>query len=101
MQGMRDLAELARELAHSGELDNQLQLVCDRLCAVEGVLEMNNLHRYGITTLLLQTAILLNHGNRVSAGSAARASLRGVNREDGVPRAAVSIVRVQHACRWS
>ena len=34
MQGMR---ELARELAHSGELDNQLQLVCDRLCAVEGV----------------------------------------------------------------
>ena len=37
MQGMRDLAELARELARRGELDTQLQLVCDRLCAVEGL----------------------------------------------------------------
>jgi len=37
MQGMRDLAELARELARCAELDTQLQLVCDRLCAVEGV----------------------------------------------------------------
>jgi len=37
MQGMRDLAELARELARCAELDTQLQLVCDRLCAVEGI----------------------------------------------------------------
>jgi two-component system cell cycle sensor histidine kinase PleC len=37
MQGMRDLAELTRELAHCTELDAQLQLVCDRLCAVEGI----------------------------------------------------------------
>ena len=37
MQGMRDLAELARELARRPELDTQLQLVCDRLCAVEGI----------------------------------------------------------------
>jgi hypothetical protein len=37
MEGMRDLAELARELARFGELDNQLQLVCDRLCSVAGV----------------------------------------------------------------
>ena len=37
MQGMRDLAELARELARCTELDTQLQLVCDRLCSVEGI----------------------------------------------------------------
>jgi hypothetical protein len=37
MQGMRDLAELARELARCAELDTQLQLVCDRLCSVEGI----------------------------------------------------------------
>jgi signal transduction histidine kinase len=37
MQGMRDLAELTRELARCAELDTQLQLVCDRLCAVEGI----------------------------------------------------------------
>ncbi|WP_119302195.1 PAS domain-containing sensor histidine kinase [Dongia deserti] len=37
MQGMRDLAELTRELARCPELDTQLQLVCDRLCAVEGI----------------------------------------------------------------
>ncbi|HEY3148848.1 MAG TPA: PAS domain-containing sensor histidine kinase [Dongiaceae bacterium] len=34
---MRDLAELARELARCTELDTQLQLVCDRLCAVDGI----------------------------------------------------------------
>ena len=34
---MRDLAELARELACCGEIDTQLQLVCDRLCSVEGI----------------------------------------------------------------
>ncbi len=37
MQGMRDLAELARELARCTELDTQLQLVCERLCAVESI----------------------------------------------------------------
>src|SRR5262245_20623212 len=37
MQGTRDLAELARELARCTELDTQLQLVCDRLRAVEGI----------------------------------------------------------------
>ncbi|MEZ5830499.1 MAG: PAS domain-containing sensor histidine kinase [Dongiaceae bacterium] len=37
MQGMRDLAELARELARHTELDVQLQLVCNRLCAVESI----------------------------------------------------------------
>jgi signal transduction histidine kinase len=37
MQGMRDLAELARELARCTELDSQLQLACDRLCSVDGV----------------------------------------------------------------
>jgi len=37
MQGLRDLAELARELARCAEIDTQLQLVCDRLCAVDGI----------------------------------------------------------------
>jgi two-component system cell cycle sensor histidine kinase PleC len=37
MQGTRDLAELARELARCTELDTQLQLVCDRLRSVEGI----------------------------------------------------------------
>ena len=37
MQGMRDLAALTRELARCVELDAQLQLVCDRLCAVDGI----------------------------------------------------------------
>jgi signal transduction histidine kinase len=37
MHGMRDLAELAGELARCTELDTQLQLVCDRLCAVDGI----------------------------------------------------------------
>jgi signal transduction histidine kinase len=37
MQGTRDLAELARELARCTELDTQLQLICDRLCAAEGI----------------------------------------------------------------
>src|SRR6185295_7786161 len=72
MQGMRDLAELARELARCGELDTQLQLVCDRLCAVDGIAHT----AVTITGLHEQPILFVSRGipdalQRVAAASAA------------------------------
>ena len=58
MQGMRDLAELARELARCAELDTQLQLVCDRLCSVEGIAHT----AITITGLREQPMLFVSHG---------------------------------------
>src|SRR5262245_8779635 len=37
MREARELARLARDLARCTELDCQLQLVCDRLCELDGI----------------------------------------------------------------
>jgi len=71
MQGTRDLAELARELARCTELDTQLQLVCDRLCAVEGIAHV----AITITGLREQPILSVSRGmplalERVAAASA-------------------------------
>ncbi|HJR22972.1 MAG TPA: PAS-domain containing protein, partial [Dongiaceae bacterium] len=58
MQGMRDLAELARELPRCAELDTQLQLVCDRLCLVEGIAHT----AITITGLREQTMLFVSRG---------------------------------------
>ena len=58
MQGMRDLAELARELPRCAELDTQLQLVCDRLCSVEGIAHA----AITITGLREQTMLFVSRG---------------------------------------
>jgi signal transduction histidine kinase len=72
MQGMRDLAELARELARHTELDTQLQLVCDRLCAVDGIAHT----AITITGLRDQPILAVSRGipealERIAAASAA------------------------------
>jgi len=74
MQGMRDLAELARELARCAELDAQLQLVCDRLCAVESIAHT----AITITGLREQPMLFVSRGTpealeRIAAASASAA----------------------------
>ncbi|HET6157897.1 MAG TPA: ATP-binding protein [Dongiaceae bacterium] len=68
---MRDLAELARELARCTELDTQLQLVCDRLCAVESIAHT----AITITGLREQPILFVSRGTpealeRIAAASA-------------------------------
>jgi signal transduction histidine kinase len=70
MQGMRDLAELARELARCAELDTQLQLVCDRLCSVEGIAHT----AITITGLREQPMLFVSHGTPIALERIALAS---------------------------
>ncbi len=69
---MRDLAELARELARCTELDTQLQLVCDRLCALDGIahaaITVTGLREQALTFFSRQTPDVLQ---RIAAASAA------------------------------
>jgi signal transduction histidine kinase len=70
MQGMRDLAELARELARCAELDTQLQLVCDRLCSVEGIAHT----AITITGLREQPMLFVSRGTPIALERIALAS---------------------------
>ncbi len=74
MQGMRDLAELARELARCTELDIQLQLMCDRLCEVDGIahaaITINGLREHPLVFVSRQIPDALQ---RIAAASASAA----------------------------